>query len=110
MSRAFGMLPAEVPDVEFNRNQWFMVGLLILFVGIQIRVVDSVVLTEESTRILTEKMGTRQQAATSDLIQTASFGTVVPRKVIEPPRWVGWALIAAGVVFVLHSLALRKPG
>lgn len=96
--------------MEFNRNQWFMVGLIILFVGIQLRVVDSVVLNEESTRIITEKMGTKKQVATSDFIQTASFGTVVPRKVVKPPRWIGLALIAAGVVFVLHSLALRRPG
>jgi len=95
--------------VEFNRNQVFMVGLLILFVGIQLRAVDSVVLNEQSTKFITKKMGTKKQAATAQIIQTASFGKVSPRKVIEPPRWIGWALISAGAVFILHAMALRRP-
>jgi hypothetical protein len=87
-----------------------MIGLIFLFLGIQLRMVDSVVLNEESSRFIAKKMGTKSQATTAEVIQVASFGNVAPRKVIKPPKWVAWALIAAGSVFVLHALALRRPG
>jgi hypothetical protein len=32
------------------------------------------------------------------------------RKRIRPPRWLHLALLSAGGVLVLHSLALKKPG
>jgi hypothetical protein len=35
-----------------------------------------------------------------------SFG----RKVVEPPQWLGYALLSIGSVLVLHSLAMPKPG
>jgi hypothetical protein len=35
---------------------------------------------------------------------------MVPRKKVRPPGWLAWALISVGGVFVLHSLAMKKPG
>ncbi|NIL96856.1 MAG: hypothetical protein GTO53_05145 [Planctomycetales bacterium] len=96
--------------MELNRNHFFLVGLLILFVGIQLRAVDLVVLNEPSTKFIAQKMGSQKQVAKAEIIQTASFGKVKARKVIAPPRWIGWALISAGTVFILHALSLRKPG
>jgi hypothetical protein len=34
----------------------------------------------------------------------------MPRKVIEPPSWLGWAVLSVGAVVTLHSLAMKKPG
>ncbi len=96
--------------MEFNRNHFFLVGLLLLFLGLQLRALDSVVLNEQSTRFITRKIGSKQQVARAEIIQTASLGQMAPRKVIKPPRWIGWALISAGAVFALHALALRRPG
>ena len=96
--------------MEFNRNQFFMLGLLLLFLGIQLRLVDSVVLNAESSRFIAKKMGTKTQATTSEVIHAVSRGKATPRRVIKPPKWIGWALVSAGAVLVLHSLALRKPG
>jgi hypothetical protein len=36
-------------------------------------------------------------------------GSQFPRKVLQPPEWLGWAIISVGAVFVLHSLAMPKP-
>ena len=38
--------------MEINRNQWFMIGLVILALGIQFRMVQSFVLNEKATEIL----------------------------------------------------------
>jgi hypothetical protein len=40
-----------------------------------------------------------------------SGGTsAAPRKVLQPPEWLGWCLISVGAVLVLHSLAMNRPG
>jgi hypothetical protein len=33
-----------------------------------------------------------------------------PKKVIQPPEWLGWCMMSIGGVLILHSLAMRKPG
>lgn len=96
--------------MEFNRNQYFMVGTVLLLLGIQFRFIDSVVLNEKSSRFIAQKMGNRTEATAAQVLNTTGLGAATPRKTIKPPQWIGWALIAGGAVLILHSLALRRPG
>jgi len=94
--------------MEFNRNTYFMLGLLLLLLGIQFRNVDSVVLNEKVTRFLAEKLpGSTQAEATMVGFFPSGAG---PKKVIKPPPWLGWSLVSIGSVLILHSLAMKKPG
>ena len=86
-----------------------MFGTLLLLLGLQFRFLESVVLNEESSRFVAEKMDTNTDATAAQVLNTTGLGAMTPRKTIKPPIWIGWALIAGGAVFVLHSLALRKP-
>jgi hypothetical protein len=95
--------------VEFNRNQYFMLGLVLLFIGIELRMVDSVVLNERSSRFITEKFGTQGEQAISPLLAMTA-GPGGSRRVLRPPQWLGWCIISVGSVLILHSLAMRKPG
>ena len=36
--------------------------------------------------------------------------TMGPRKVLQPPEWLGWCLMSVGAVLILHSLAMKGPG
>jgi len=96
--------------MEFNRNQYFLAGLVLLFLGIELRMVDSVVLTSEFTKFL----GTRSEhpvvAATNTVDALMGTDIKLPPKTIRPPEWLGWALASIGSVLVLHSLAMNKPG
>ncbi len=92
--------------MELNRNQFFMIGLVILLLGIQIRLVDSYVLSEEATQFLAERAGKQQALATSRLLPAAGPLT---QKVVTPPDWLGWALVSVGSVLILHSLAMPRP-
>jgi hypothetical protein len=95
--------------VEFNRYHYFIVGLIVLLIGIQLRLVESYVLNEETTRWLMQQSGdTGIQLAgkAADLMPAVGAG---PRKTVVPPDWLGWAMISIGSVLVLHSLALPKP-
>ncbi|ADB14817.1 hypothetical protein Psta_0121 [Pirellula staleyi DSM 6068] len=101
--------------MEFNRNQYLMAGLVILLLGIQLRSIDAVVLNERATKFLAQRMqdikGT-EIASTSDLAThyAANQPVATVKHRMEPPKWLGWALVSVGSVLVLHSLALKKPG
>lgn len=89
--------------MEFNRNHYFLVGVLLLLLGLQFRAVDSFVLNEKTTRILA---GRSQQPAISLL----SAAGPMPRKTVRLPNWLGYSLISVGSVLMLHALAMKKPG
>ena len=92
--------------MEINRNQYFMFGIILLALGLQLRVVDSFVLNEEATRFIAERTGNATASATTFLPISTPFS----RKVVRPPQWLGWMFISIGAVLSLHSLALKQPG
>jgi hypothetical protein len=94
--------------MEFNRNQYFMIGLVLLFIGIELRMVESFVLNEKSSRFVAEKFGPQQE--NSPLMSIAGDVTAGQRRVVRPPQWLGWCIISVGSVLILHSLAMRRPG
>ncbi len=94
--------------MKLNRNHYFLMGLVILFLGLQFRMVESVVLNQPTSEFLAQRLGTPQENATFRL--TSLMGKAnTPLRTITPPRWIGWALVSAGAVLVLHALAMKKP-
>ena len=94
--------------MELNRNQYFFLGVLVLLIGLQFRVVASYTLTPEVTRYLAER--THRSPAQATLVSFTSDLGALPNKVIVPPEWLGWCLMSVGSVLILHSLAMKKPG
>lgn len=92
----------------FNRNHIFMIGAVLLFLGIQFRMVETVVLNEEATQFLAQRFG--NQAEQSALTIPPIIPGAGAKKEVTPPNWVGWLMLSAGVVLVLHSMAMPKPG
>ncbi|QDU76949.1 hypothetical protein Pan97_40070 [Bremerella volcania] len=100
--------------MEINRNQYFMIGVVLLALGVQFRLVDSVTLTQEASQFLSKQFSSKK-AEPSDVpaafVAAAEDSNIVSaKKTIKPPQWLGWALISMGAVLVLHSLAMPKPG
>ncbi|MCA9194788.1 MAG: hypothetical protein KDB03_23615 [Planctomycetales bacterium] len=94
--------------MEFDRNRYFMIGVLLFLLGIQFRMVDNFVLNESSTRALA-RIAKDTQLASQD------FGTELylnvhpsPKKKVDPPNWLGWALLTAGGVIALHAMVLPR--
>ena len=42
--------------MEINRNQYFMIGLVILLLGLQIRMVETYVLNERCSKFIAERL------------------------------------------------------
>lgn len=92
--------------MDLNRNHYFMVGIVLLLLGIQFRMVDSYVLNEQSTRMLASQSGSGLLRG-NPLLSAAGASA---RRIVKPPEWSGWALMSIGAVLVLHSLAMKSPG
>ncbi len=95
--------------MDFDRNRYFMVGLLIFLMGVQFRMVESFVLNESSTRALARIAKDTQLASTDTATEMYLNLAPSPRKTVKPPNWLGWALLTMGGVCCLHALALPRP-
>ncbi|REK08965.1 MAG: hypothetical protein DWQ37_19060 [Planctomycetota bacterium] len=95
--------------VEINRNQYFLIGLVLLFLGLQVRMVESYVLNEKASRFVSDRLTMLASNNDSDGAFMPAAGPK-PRHTLRPPVWLGYALISVGAVLVLHSLAMRRPG
>ncbi len=94
--------------MDINRNQFFMFGILVVLLGLQLRLVDRYVLNEKATKFIADKANASSGTGKS-LMSFASSAAVMPRRIVRPPEWSGWCLISIGSVLILHSLALRRP-
>ncbi len=96
--------------MDITRNQYFFAGVLLLLLGGQFRMMDSMELNPHFTQFLAERTG-HPLAAVGAAAQTVSPSEEpVARKTLVPPDWLGWSLLSLGCVLVLHSWAMKKPG
>jgi hypothetical protein len=85
-----------------TRDKLLLAGLLAFLVGVQFRVVDSFILNERSTHFVAARLGGPEQAL--------AWQAPPLRKVVEPPRWLGLALMSVGAVLTVKSLSLKHGG
>lgn len=91
--------------IEMNRSQVFMTALVLFLLGVQFRLVDSIVLNEAATKFVAERFESGELATTAP----NWFAQAMPgKKTLTPPKWIGWSLVSIGGVLVLHSIAMRK--
>jgi hypothetical protein len=95
--------------MELNRNQYFLAGLVLLFLGIEFRMIDSLVLTPDFTKFLAQSTDHPVVAATNTVDAMMGTDIKLPPKTVYPPDWLGWSLASIGSVLILHSLAMNKP-
>jgi hypothetical protein len=99
--------------MDFNRYQCFMAGLVVFLLGIQLRMVEAFVLNERATQFLAQRMQEikgNQVASAGDLPTLFAAQAPIAKKKLEPPKWIGWAMVSVGSVLILQSLAMKKPG
>jgi hypothetical protein len=98
----------EKPAMAYR---FFIAGTLLLLIGVQLRFVDSFVLTPKASQFVEEKMrgtglgGTSRSYDYDSLLLSAGPR---PTKTVRPPRWLGWAALSVGAVLVLHGLTIRN--
>ena len=93
--------------MELNRNQYFIIGLVFVLLGLQFRSVETYVLNEKASRFLAERLTSLGADGDRSLMPALGPNT---RRTIRPPEWLGYALMSVGAVLILHSLAMKRPG
>ena len=91
--------------MELTRNHYLMIGVVLLFLGIQLRYVQTVTLNEQTTKFVNQQLGSGQSNSAGIL---ASVGPA-PKRSFTPSPTIGFALVSIGAVITLHSLAMNKP-
>jgi hypothetical protein len=87
-----------------KRSHLLLAGLLLFLVGVQFRMVESFTLSEKSTRLLVAQLGDKGFPQ-----QQSLFGGSAPARprTIQPPAWLGLALMSVGSVITLKSLSMK---
>jgi len=95
--------------MDITRNQFFFAGLVLFFLGLQLRAVESFELTPELTQLLAEQTGNPLASVNASAARVAPSQEPVATKTVRPPEWLGWALLSMGATLVMHSMVMRKP-
>lgn len=95
--------------MDITRSQFFFTGLVLLFLGAQFRMTETITLTPEFTRFLAERTEHPSVAAASTIDALVGSETPIPPKTFPPPDWLGWSMLSMGSVLALHSLAMPRP-
>jgi hypothetical protein len=86
---------------------WLYVGLMVGMLGLQLRMVETYVFTQESTKVLNDWVGPNQESPTG-AIQRWAVNEGVVQKQFRPPIWLGYALMSTGGVLFVHGWLLRN--
>ena len=89
--------------MRVKRHHILLGGLLLFFVGVQFRLVESFTLSERSSHFISAQLGDKSGFSAQTLWQNTPS-----RKVVTPPRWLGLALMSVGSVLTLKSLSMKN--
>jgi hypothetical protein len=84
-----------------KRQHLLLVGLLLFFAGVQFRMVESFTLSERSSQFVSAQLGSGGPS------QQNVWGNAPGRKIVQPPKWLGLALMSVGSVLTLKSLSMK---
>jgi hypothetical protein len=96
--------------LDITRNQFFYAGLVLLALGIQFRFVEAVQLTPEFTQLIGQSTGSPKAAVSSIGQSLVQADRPIATATVRLPEWLGYSLISAGAVLILHAMAMRAPG
>lgn len=78
-------------------------GIVLLLIGVQLRLVDSYVLTSGATNALARITGPPAESPHGAFRQIV-VDTAAPKKRIRPWPWLGWACISLGTVLASYGV------
>lgn len=105
--------------MEIHRTHVLFLGILLMFLGAQFRMVTAFTMTADATRWVEAKIRNAHAAMQKENVRPTSYSSARPtggytqdyypgcRRIVKPPRWVGLALLAAGAILTLHALVLH---
>jgi len=87
---------------------WTYVGILLVLLGLQVRMVDEYVFTAGATQTLNHWFGSSPMAANGTLERLAIGTPIGYQHHFRPPVWSGYAFLSAGAVLLIHGLMRKR--
>ncbi len=96
--------------MKFDRNKCLMLGIILLLLGVQFRLVGAVTLTPEATGVLAKYVAPEKSERLESARRVAPRATEqATKQTLRPPRWLGLSFISVGAVLVLQSFVMPRP-
>ena len=96
--------------MEFTRNHYLIVGVLLFLAGLQFRYVSSFVLNEKTTQFVNKRIAAAPAMEPRPLFSFNSPSPLASRRVVKPPKWLGFSLMSIGGVLFFFSLTMKRSG
>lgn len=80
------------------RAFFLAIGTMLIIVGVECMLIESAVLVSDKT----------EATQVSNAWYMPPQPRQVSNRVVRPPEWIPWSLVAAGTVVVLYSMTLPK--
>lgn len=81
------------------RAFFFAVGTMLIIVGIECLLIDSATLAGGHTEAV---------SVSNTWFGPQQMMVVEPQRVVQPPEWIRWSLIASGAVVLLYATTLPR--
>lgn len=81
------------------RAFFFAVGTMLIIVGIECLLIDSATFAGGQTEAV---------SVSNTWFGPQQMMLVEPQRVVQPPEWIRWSLIASGAVVLLYALTLPR--
>jgi hypothetical protein len=107
MAKSLHARHGEAAMGNLRYHVWIYVGVMVLLLGLQLRMVETYTFTSDSTRMMNDWFGSGSGAPAGAIERWAVSQNMV-QKQYRPPAWLGYALLSAGGVMVVHGWFLRK--
>ncbi len=95
-------------------NRLFVVGIVLLLMGVQLRMVKSFELNDKASAYISSKLPKKPVPSTT-FVSYDPFGDLGRAKEeppairsVTPPRWLGWSFISIGATLVLTNPCFRR--
>lgn len=89
---------------------WIYIGVMVFLLGLQLRMVETFTFTSDSTRVLNDWFGPNGSGAPTGAIERWAVNQNLVQKQYRPQAWLGYALLSAGGVMVVHGWFQRRGG
>ena len=73
--------------MDINRNQYFMAGVVILLLGVQLRMIDSYVLNKQGSEFVTQKLKLTSSSGDGPKLNFISNTSTKTRVKIHASTW-----------------------
>ena len=93
----------------------FVVGIVLLLMGVQLRMVKSFELNDKASAFISSKLP-KKEAPPTTFVSYDPFGDLGRKpkeeapvvRSVTPPRWLGWSFISMGATLVLANPCFRR--